>query len=88
VIKSCPACGVGLTYLKNGNRINRSIAVEVVGVYDGTLFYRCPDCGHDWHEWSDPSMQAKALPHMNKSKEEKPQGRPDVSPSQPVWHIF
>ncbi|WP_369075646.1 hypothetical protein [Streptomyces sp. 5-10] len=85
--RNCPGCGSSLTYIKGENRINRAIAVEVVGVHAGTLFYRCPDCGHEWHAWADPNVQAKALPYMRKT-EKKPHGRPDVSPSQPVWHIF
>lgn len=27
---------------------SRVIGVEVPGVYDGVLFYRCPDCGIEW----------------------------------------
>ena len=27
-------------------------AVEIQGVYDGTLYWECPDCGGTWHRWS------------------------------------
>ncbi|TDB99605.1 hypothetical protein E1091_06565 [Micromonospora fluostatini] len=31
----------------------RSILVEIPGVYDGGLFYQCPDCGGRWHRWPE-----------------------------------
>jgi hypothetical protein len=30
---------------------SRLIGVEVRGVYDGILYWRCPDCGHCWNRW-------------------------------------
>jgi len=29
----------------------REIGIEVMGVYDGTLFYMCPDCRGCWNRW-------------------------------------
>ncbi len=26
----------------------RKIGIQVWGVYDGVLIWRCPDCGHNW----------------------------------------
>jgi RNase P subunit RPR2 len=37
----CPECG------KPGN----VCGVEIQGVYDGILFWRCLDCGHAWQRW-------------------------------------
>lgn len=47
----CPHCGNGLTYTVDGHTYYRTILVEVQGVYDGGLFYRCPDCQGQWHRW-------------------------------------
>lgn len=33
----------------------RTIMMEVVDVYDGGLFYECPDCGGRWHRWPEGS---------------------------------
>lgn len=31
----------------------RQILVEIPGVYDGGLFYACPDCGDYFHRWPE-----------------------------------
>jgi hypothetical protein len=31
----------------------RTICVEIRGVYDGGLFWQCPDCGGRWHRWPE-----------------------------------
>lgn len=38
----------------------RVIGVEIPGVYDGCLYWQCPDCGHRWHRWPEgnPLRQA------------------------------
>lgn len=41
----CPHCNADLDN-------SRTIGVEIWGVYDGVLFWRCPDCGGSWHRWS------------------------------------
>jgi hypothetical protein len=43
--------------------------VEIRGVYDGGLFYQCPDCGGRWHRWEPGSYQyAQAVPYVNGEK--------------------
>ncbi|NUQ98275.1 MAG: hypothetical protein HOY79_17585 [Streptomyces sp.] len=31
----------------------RTEGVEIPDVYDGVLFWRCPDCGGTWHAWPE-----------------------------------
>lgn len=48
---------------------SRKIGVEVPGVYDGVLYWQCPDCGWRWHRWTNmPSMMAKAEPYVSGAK--------------------
>lgn len=44
----------------------REIVVEVRGVYDGGLYYLCPDCGKAWHRWENDYMRAKAQPYIDR----------------------
>jgi hypothetical protein len=45
---------------------HRTIAVEIRGVYDGGLFYQCPDCGKAWHRWGMGSdLHRKATFYIN-----------------------
>jgi hypothetical protein len=39
--------------------------VNISGVYDGALFWRCAFCGHDWHRHEDARMRFRAAPYMN-----------------------
>lgn len=32
---------------------SRVIGVEVPGVYDGVLYWKCPDCDHKWHRFPE-----------------------------------
>lgn len=51
-ILTCPDCCADLRLKKNKFRIySRVIGVEIPGRSDGVLFWRCPDCGHEWHRW-------------------------------------
>jgi predicted RNA-binding Zn-ribbon protein involved in translation (DUF1610 family) len=43
----------------------RTIGVEVWGVYDGMLYFMCPDCGYAWHRWRDTRMRGKAQPYID-----------------------
>lgn len=40
---------------------DRTIGVEVRGVYDGVLYWACPDCGHGWPRWTDGAGRLTAL---------------------------
>lgn len=55
----CSHCGADLwapiapEYQRPGGATQRSrlIGVEIQGVYDGVLFWACPDCGGTWNRW-------------------------------------
>lgn len=56
-LEHCPKCGKDLAteveedgQMKMGSRI---IGVEIRGVYDGTLYWLCPDCDIAFHRWPD-----------------------------------
>ncbi len=51
VSEACPHCGVRLDYMANGEVFSRAVGVEIPRVYDGVLFWRCPDCGGCWHRF-------------------------------------
>ncbi len=36
---------------REGTHFSRLIGIEIPGVYDGVLFWQCPDCGAQWHRW-------------------------------------
>ena len=43
----------------------REFGVEVRGVYDGVLFWACPDCGGCWHRFPvGHPYRERAEPHM------------------------
>lgn len=49
---------------------SRKIGVEIRGVYDGTLFYTCPDCGIAWQRWQAGSHRAaQAQPWIDDQNE-------------------
>jgi hypothetical protein len=43
----------------------RKIGIEVQGVYDGVLYWQCPDCGGKWHRWDNPEMRQRAERFVN-----------------------
>lgn len=45
----------------------RQIGVEVSGVYDGVLYWMCPDCGGRWHRGID-ALHGAAEPYVNGDK--------------------
>lgn len=74
---TCPHCAAGLLgdpipqkYIDEGwygtkTHYDRTIGVEVRGVYDGVLYWACPDCGGTWHRWpEDHHLRARAEKHM------------------------
>ena len=48
----CPLCGADFAYGETG-QYSRRIGVEIPGVYDGVLFWQCPDCGGRWHRFPE-----------------------------------
>lgn len=32
---------------------SRTIGIEISGIYDGVLFWQCPDCGGKWHRFPE-----------------------------------
>lgn len=72
---NCPHCGTSLQgapipddlrqHYGDATHFQRFIGVEVAGVYDGALFYRCPDCGHPFHRWPEGhELRIKAAPFV------------------------
>jgi len=63
--ETCPRCGVSLQglpipqeYLDKGwygdkTHYSRKIGVEIPTVYDGVLYWMCPDCSWAWNRWTD-----------------------------------
>lgn len=53
----------------------REIGVEVRGVYDGILYYRCPDCGEVWNRFPDKPdfhpLWRKAEAEMAKERKQR-----------------
>jgi hypothetical protein len=59
----CPHCGTCLRgaeipeesrqYYSYATHYSRVIGQEIRGVYDGVLFWSCPDCGGTWHRWPE-----------------------------------
>lgn len=56
-MEKCPKCSC-----------EDKIGIEIRGVYDGILFWRCQHCRTDYHRWTDPHMQKKAERHMNQKE--------------------
>lgn len=74
---ACPHCSADLRsepipqkyidegfYAPDATHYSRKLGVEVPGLYDGILFWRCPDCRGSWHRWTDPVMRARAAPYI------------------------
>lgn len=56
---TCPSCQANLQgepipekdrkyYRNDTTHFSRAIGCDVRGVYDGVLYWYCPDCGHAW----------------------------------------
>ena len=61
-IDQCPHCSTSLLGEEipaeqrregGGTHYKREILMEIRGVYDGGLFWMCPDCGCRWHRWPE-----------------------------------
>ena len=47
----------------------RTIGVEIPGIYDGTLFWQCPDCDKKWHRFPEGSrLRRRAEPYVNMTR--------------------
>jgi hypothetical protein len=64
--ETCPHCGADLRgdpipeehrerYPSGETHYSRTIGVEIRGVYDGVLFWLCPDCNFKWHRFDKRS---------------------------------
>lgn len=62
---TCPHCDTDLSYQYRGRTYSRAVMVEVRGVYDGGLYWMCPDCRAPWHRWPEGHyLRAKAEPYV------------------------
>lgn len=48
-----PAVRFSRPYAPDQTHFRREIGYEDRDVYDGVLFWFCPDCGHAWHFWTN-----------------------------------
>lgn len=61
----------GKCYPPGSTSFKRTIGVEIRGVYDGILFWQCPDCGGRWHRWMPDvweRLHNAAAPYVNGEK--------------------
>jgi hypothetical protein len=43
------------------------IGVKIPEIYDGVLFWQCPDCGKAWHRWGQHWQRyGAAQPYIDK----------------------
>jgi hypothetical protein len=62
----CQYCNFQLSYTHNGNHYSHAVMVEVRGVYDGGLYFMCPNCRGTWHRWPvGHPLHDKAAAEMN-----------------------
>lgn len=61
----CPNCG---TDLREGGRY-REIGYEIPEVYDGILFWVCPDCDHAWPRWAEGRRGEQAAKYVDRHNE-------------------
>lgn len=53
-------------HLYGQTHYSRKIGIEVWGVYDGVLYWKCPDCGVTWNRWPQlHKLHAIAEEYMN-----------------------
>ena len=75
-LANCPGCGSDQHgapipeedrqyYSSGATHYWRTLMVEIPGVYDGGLYYQCPDCGRRWHRWPETHhLHVKAAPYV------------------------
>jgi len=55
---TCPKCGN-----TDGSKL---MGIEVRGVYDGVLYWRCLACGQEWNRWPEDSyLHARAEKYLS-----------------------
>lgn len=84
-LDNCPHCGFNLVgdliadmlgekvaiecYGGADQHWRKEVGVEVSGVYDGTLYYQCPECDGTWQRWAPGSgLHEKAAPYMRRGR--------------------
>lgn len=71
---ACPHCGVSLLgdpvpeteqpWFGN-THYRRDQHMVVKAIYDGVLYFQCPDCGGAWHRWYEGTKYyEQAQPHI------------------------
>lgn len=75
-IEKCPRCDVDLIMHKGRFR-SRSRAIAVGTEEISALYWRCPDCGHQWNRWEpgtklhEAAEKAMAAPEDDKHEEDR-----------------
>jgi hypothetical protein len=54
-------------YSPGTTHYSRMIGVEIRGVYDGVLYWLCPDCGIKWPRFENGRLHQAALDNMELS---------------------
>jgi ribosomal protein S27AE len=81
--KTCPECGTNFQgeeipeanrkFYGDGTHYSRLYGIEVRGVYDGVLYWQCPECGHAFPRgFEDRRMILLARAYADKRNEESP----------------
>jgi len=71
----CPHCAANLqgepipeqhrNLFSAATHYGREIGVQIYGVYDGVLYWQCPDCGGVWHRWPEgDELRERAEPFL------------------------
>lgn len=67
---SCPLCKIDLRGPQipdSDDYYSRIIIVEIPEIYDGGLFYQCPECGARWHRWPEGHrLRRRAEPYVQR----------------------
>lgn len=76
-VEACPYCKANLQgepipqeYIDAGmygdkTHYSRMIGIENPRIYDGILYWKCPDCGGTWHRWPEGTRQhTVAVPYV------------------------
>jgi len=66
LLANCPGCSRPLAYEYEGRKYRREFGVEIRGVYDGVLYWVCPNCRARWHRFpeGDP-IRDRAEPYVS-----------------------